>query len=77
MTDGEPGEVTVPWAEGVWFSQFAGFDTWVAASGTDAAGAYGLAVTGGVAHGCGCPAGANRDPVCKHRAAYDHLVGLL
>jgi len=56
-------------AEGVQVRQLAGSGAWVATSGTDAATAYGLDVTGRVAHGCDCPAGASGDPVCKHRAA--------
>ena len=64
-------------AEGVQVRQLAGSGAWLATSGTDAGTAYGLAVTNGVAHGCDCPAGANGDPVCKHRALWWHLAGLL
>ncbi len=63
--------------EGVQVRQLAGCGAWVATSGTDTGTAYALAVTNGVAHGCDCPAGANGDPVCKHRALWWHLAGLL
>ncbi len=64
-------------AEGVQVRQLAGSGAWLATSGSDAVTAYGLAVTNGVAHGCDCPAGAHGDPVCKHRAAFYHALGLL
>lgn len=64
-------------AEGVQVRQLAGSGQWIATSGRDAGTAYGLAVTGGVAHGCDCLAGLNGDPVCKHRAAYYAAAGLL
>jgi hypothetical protein len=50
---------------------------WIATSATDPTAAYELGVTGDVAHDCTCKAGAFGDPVCCHRAAYYHLVGLL
>ena len=64
-------------AEGVQVRQVVGSGLWVATSGTDAAKAYAVAVSGDVAHGCDCPAGLNDDPVCKHRALWWHLAGLL
>jgi len=64
-------------AEGVQVRQLAGSGLWLATSGTDAGTAYALAVTGDVAHGCECPAAAHGDPVCKHRAAFYHTVGVL
>src|SRR5215217_7264061 len=50
---------------------------WVASSGTDAAMAYLLEVTGGIVHSCTCPAGQFNDPVCKHRARWYYDAGLL
>jgi hypothetical protein len=50
-------------AEGVQIRQLAGSGQWVASSGSDASIAYEVAVTGNVAHGCGCLAGLNDDPV--------------
>src|SRR5829696_3446475 len=50
---------------------------WVATSGTDAAMAYLLEVTGGIVHSCTCPAGQFNDPVCKHRARWYYDAGLL
>jgi len=50
---------------------------WIATSGSAALGAYELDVVGNVARGCACPAGEHGDPVCLHRAAYYHAVGLL
>lgn len=64
-------------AEGVQVRQLAGSGAWIATSGQDATVAYQVAVSGGVAHGCDCPAGEHGDPVCKHRALWDHLAGLL
>src|SRR5215213_10220955 len=64
-------------AEGVQVRQLAGSGQWIASSGSDASVAYEVAVTGNVAHGCGCLAGLNDDPVCKHRAAFYLLVGAL
>jgi hypothetical protein len=64
-------------AEGVQIRQLAGSGQWIASSGSDAAVAYEVAVTGDVAHGCGCLAGLNDDPVCKHRAAFYLLIGAL
>lgn len=62
-------------AEGVEVRQLAGSGLWVASSGSDATVAYEVDVTGNVAHGCGCLAGLNGDPVCKHRAAFYLLIG--
>ncbi len=64
-------------AEGVQVRQLAGSGAWLATSGTNDGTAYGLAVTNGIAHGCDCLAGANGDPVCKQRALWWHLAGLL
>ncbi len=44
----------------------------IVTSGTDATVCY---VTDGVT--CSCPAAANNDPICKHRAAYWHATGSL
>ena len=64
-------------AEGIQIRQLAGTGQWVATSGSDAATAYEVEVTGNVAHGCGCLAGLNDDPVCKHRASFYLLIGAL
>ncbi len=64
-------------AEGVQVRQLAGSGAWIATSGQDAGVAYQVAVSGGVAHGCDCPAGEHGDPVCKHRALWYHVAGLL
>ena len=64
-------------AERVQVRQLAHSGAWVATSGTDAALAYQVDVTNGIAHGCTCEAGQHNDPVCKHRAMYYHLVGML
>ena len=64
-------------AEGIQIRQLAGSGAWVATSGSDTATAYEVEVTGNVAHGCGCLAGLNDDPVCKHRAALFLLIGAL
>jgi hypothetical protein len=50
-------------AESVQIRQLAGSGQWIASSGSDASVAYEVAVTGNVAHGCGCLAGLNDDPV--------------
>lgn len=57
--------------------QLADSGAWVATSGTDATVAYLIEVTGDVAHGCACQAGQHGDPVCKHRAMFYHLIGVL
>ena len=57
--------------------QLAGCGEWIATSGHGATIAYQVAVSGGVAHGCDCPAGEHGDPVCKHRALWYHVAGLL
>ncbi len=59
-------------AEGIQVRQLAGSGAWIATSGTDAAAAY--LVSG---NGCECQAGEYGDPVCKHRAAYWHVLGSL
>jgi len=64
-------------SEGVQVRQLAGCGAWIATSGQDATVAYQVAVSGGVAHGCDCPAGEHGDPVCKHRALWYHRAGLL
>ncbi len=64
-------------AEGVQVRQLASSGAWIATSGQDATIAYQVAVSGGVAHGCDCPAGEHGDPVCKHRALWYHRAGLL
>src|SRR5215203_4682092 len=64
-------------AEGVQVRQLAGSGQWIASSGSDSSVAYEVEVTGNVAHGCGCLAGLNDDPVCKHRAAFYLLIGAL
>ncbi len=63
--------------EGVQVRQLAGCGAWIATSGHDAGVAYQVAVSGGVAHGCDCPAGEHGDPVCKHRAMWYYVAGLL
>jgi hypothetical protein len=63
--------------EGVQVRQLAGSGQWIACSGSDAAVAHEVEVTGRVAHGCGCLAGLNGDPVCKHRAAFYLLIGVI
>ena len=63
--------------EGVQVRQLVGSGQWIATSGSDSAVAYEVEVTGNVAHGCGCLAGLNGDPVCKHRAAFYLLIGAL
>ena len=64
-------------AEGIQLRQLAGSGQWIASSGSDDAVAYEVEVTGKVAHGCGCLAGLNGDPVCKHRAAFYLLIGVI
>ena len=64
-------------AEGVQVRQLAGSGQWIANYGSDSSVAYEVEVTGNVAHGCGCLAGLNDDPVCKHRAAFYLLIGAL
>lgn len=63
--------------EGIEIRQLVGSGGWIATSGTDTRTAYELEVTGGVVHGCACPAAAHDDPVCKHRAAYWVALGIL
>jgi hypothetical protein len=64
-------------AEHIQIRQLAGSGQWVASSGSDPSVAYEVEVTGNVAHGCGCLAGLNDDPVCKHRAAFYLHIGAL
>ncbi len=56
--------------EGIEVRQLVGSGGWIATSGTDRRTAYELEVTGGIVHGCACPAALHDDPVCKHRAAF-------
>ena len=63
--------------ENIQIRQLAGSGAWIAMSGSDPAVAYEVEVTGNVAHGCGCLAGLNGDPVCKHRAAFYLLIGAI
>ena len=63
--------------EDVQVRQLAGSGQWIACSGSDASVAYEVEITGRVAHGCGCLAGLNDDPVCKHRAAFYLLIGVI
>jgi len=63
--------------EGIQVRQLVGCGAWLATSGSDTTTAYELEIVNGTAHGCTCQAGAFGDPVCKHRAAYYHLAGLL
>ncbi len=62
---------------GIQVRQLQGSGQWIANSGSDSTVAYEVEVTGNVAHGCGCLAGLNGDPVCKHRAAFYLLIGAL
>ena len=64
-------------AEQVQVRQLAHSGAWIATSGTVANVAYQMDVTNGIAHGCTCEAGQHGDEICKHRAMYYHLVGLL
>jgi hypothetical protein len=50
--------------EGVEVRQLVGSGGWIATSGTDRRAAYELDVTGGIVHGCACPAALHDDPVC-------------
>jgi len=50
---------------------------WVSTSGSDPKLAYLLEVRSGVVQSCSCPAGEFGDPVCKHRAIFYHLIGVL
>jgi len=63
--------------ESIQLRQLAGSGQWIASSGSDDAVAYEVEVTGTVAHSCGCLAGLNDDPVCKHRAAFYLLIGVI
>jgi hypothetical protein len=64
-------------AEHVTVRQVNATGMWVTTSGTDAAMAYLLEITGGVLHACTCPDGQFNDPVCKHRARWYFDAGLL
>lgn len=64
-------------AEGVQVRQVNDSGLWIATSGTQDGVAYTLTVVNGVALDCSCPAGMHDDRVCKHRAAYWHLMGIL
>lgn len=50
---------------------------WVATSASDAAAAHEIAVVGGVARACSCPAGEHGDEICLHRAKLYQVLGLL
>jgi hypothetical protein len=63
--------------EGVEVRQLVGSGGWIATSGTNRRAAYELEVTGGIVHGCACPAASFDDPVCKHRAAYWLAIGIV
>jgi hypothetical protein len=63
--------------EDVQMRQVGATGQWMANSGTDPHLAYLVGITGGIAHDCTCLAGQHDDPVCKHRAAYDLLIGML
>ena len=63
--------------EGVEVRQLVGSGGWIATSGTDRRAAYELDVTGGIVHGCACPAALFDDPVCKHRAAFWVALGVV
>ena len=63
--------------EGVEVRQLVGSGGWIATSGTNHRAAYELDVTGGIVHGCACPAALHDDPVCKHRAAYWVALGVI
>jgi hypothetical protein len=63
--------------EGVEVRQLVGSGGWIATSGTNQRVAYELEVTGGIVHGCACPAASHDDPVCKHRAAYWLALGIV
>jgi hypothetical protein len=63
--------------EGVEVRQLVGSGGWIATSGTNTRAAYELEVTGGIVHGCACPAALHDDPVCKHRAAYWLVMGIV
>lgn len=39
--------------------------------------AYTLEVTNGIVHSCSCPAAEYGDSVCKHRACWYHVHGML
>ena len=56
--------------EGIEIRQLVGSGGGIATSGRDRHSAYELEVTGGLVHGCACPAAQHDDPVCKHRAAF-------
>ena len=62
--------------EGVEVRQLVGSGAWIATSGSDPHGAYELAVTAGIVHGCACQAASHNDPVCKHRAAFWVALGI-
>jgi hypothetical protein len=64
-------------AKGVQVRQLACSGQWIECSGSNAWIAFEVEVTGRVAHGCGCLAGLNGDPVCKHRAAFYLLIGVI
>lgn len=59
-------------SEGVTVRQLAGSGAWIATSGTDADVAYVVSITA-----CECRAACEGDPVCKHRGALRHKLGIL
>lgn len=63
--------------EDIRISQINADGRWVATSGTRENVAYIVEVTRGIAHSCSCEAGQFGDEVCKHRAAYYILMGML
>lgn len=50
---------------------------WVALSGSTPGLAYSLHITGGIAHGCSCPAAQHGNDICIHRAAWYAYIGAL
>jgi hypothetical protein len=54
--------------------QLASRGTRIAIGGSDNYTAYGLAATGGVAHGCDCLTGPSGDEGCARQAAFSLLV---
>lgn len=64
-------------SESIRVVQVASTGQWIATSGTDAHGAYELAVYSGKVRSCTCPAAQHGDPVCKHVAAYHLAAGTL
>ena len=59
-------------AEGVEIRQLAGCGMWIATSTSEAGTAYEV-----TPWSCECHAGQFGDPVCKHRAAFRYVLGVL